>query len=131
MAKSSNGTVDQYLADLSHPRKPEIEQLRKALLGAAPGITEQIKWNAPSFGLDGEDRITMRLQPKNVLDLIFHRGAKKRSPSDPFTFDDPTGLIRWLAPDRGIIEFQDPSTLETNLPAITDLATRWLQATAD
>ncbi|QLY27997.1 DUF1801 domain-containing protein [Nocardia huaxiensis] len=131
MATSSTGKVEQFLADSSHPRKPEIEQLRKAILGANPGITEQIKWNAPSFCINGDDRITMRLQPKDVLDLIFHLGAKKRdADTATFEFDDPSGLIRWLAPGRGIIEFRDHDDLTAKLPAVVELADRWMKATA-
>ncbi|GAB0108097.1 hypothetical protein JMUB6875_71020 [Nocardia sp. JMUB6875] len=131
MAKSNNANVDQYLADLSHPRKAEIEELRKALLGASPGITEQVKWNAPSFCVNGDDRITMQLQPKDVVNLIFHLGAKKRdADAGPFEFDDPSGLIRWLAPGRGIVEFRDQDDLTEKLPAVVELADRWMKATA-
>ena len=73
MAKQS---VTAFLETLEHPRKAEIERLRAIILAADPTLGEQIKWNAPSFGRNGEDRITFRLQPGDKVDLIFHRGAK-------------------------------------------------------
>lgn len=132
MATSKGGSVEQYLADLAHPRKGEIEELRKAILGASPGITEQVKWNAPSFCVHGDDRITMQLQPRDVVNLIFHTGAKKRAAdAGPVEVDDPSGLIRWLAPGRGIVEFRDHEDLKAKLPATIDLADRWMRATAE
>ncbi len=37
------------MAGLEHPLKAEIEALRDIILRAHPGITELIKWNAPSL----------------------------------------------------------------------------------
>ncbi|WP_067547877.1 DUF1801 domain-containing protein [Nocardia crassostreae] len=125
-------TVEEFLADSPHPRKAKIEELRAAILLANPQLTEQIKWNAPSFCVNGDDRITFQLQPKDVVALIFHRGAKKRDgDADGFTFDDPTGLIDWRSPDRGLIGFADKQDVQAKLPAVVDLATRWIKATAD
>lgn len=41
--------VALFLKELEHPLKDEIEEVRKIILSAADDITEQIKWNAPSF----------------------------------------------------------------------------------
>lgn len=68
-------TVDAHLARSEHPRKAAISEVRAIILGADPGITEQIKWNAPSFCYGGDDRVTMRLQPRDCLHLVFHRGS--------------------------------------------------------
>ncbi|HEY8600883.1 MAG TPA: DUF1801 domain-containing protein, partial [Thermomicrobiales bacterium] len=63
----------QFLETLDDSRKAEVEQLRAIILDADPGITEQIKWKAPSFCYRGDDRVTMRLHPKGGVQLIFHR----------------------------------------------------------
>ena len=63
-ARSKKAAVEDFLAELPHPRKVEkIEELRAAILGADQAIGEQVKWNAPSFGVDGDDGTTFRLQP--------------------------------------------------------------------
>ncbi len=90
--------VDTFINELVHSRKPEIEQLRDAILAAPIEITEQVKWNAPSFCCDGDDRVTFRLHPGNRVELVFHRGAKKRADTSTFTFHDPVGHLKWLAP---------------------------------
>jgi hypothetical protein len=90
--------VERFMQELDHSRKEEIAELRSAILDSNDRITEQIKWKAPSFCFAGEDRVTFRLQPHDVVQLIFHRGAKVKDHAD-FTFEDSTGLLKWAAPD--------------------------------
>ena len=123
-------TVDQFLANVDHSRKAEIEAIRALILGIDPGITEQIKWNAPSFCDGGDDRVTMRLQPQNRLELIFHRGAKVKD-SQNFQFDDPTGLMVWAAKDRGVVTIANQADLDGKQAAIADLVRAWMQATRE
>lgn len=126
MAKPS---VDDYMAALEHARRDEIEALRSALMPADPDLVETIKWNAPSYGYQGSDRITMRLQPGDRVELVFHRGAAKRD--DSFAFEDSTGLVRWATPDRGVVVVTDRAMLDARLADIVALARAWLAATRD
>lgn len=41
--------VDEFLENLSHPLKAEVEAVRSIIMGANKGIAEEVKWNAPSF----------------------------------------------------------------------------------
>ena len=120
-------SVEAFLADLEHPRKPEVEALRQIILQSVPGLAERIKWNAPSFGLGEDDRITMRLQPGDRLQLVLHRGAKAR-PVDGFAFSDPAALIEWAAADRGVITLA-PGQLDQLREALADVLRRWVAAT--
>ena len=120
-------SVEGFLEGLSHKRLDDILALRQIVLAADPAITERVKWNAPSFCREGDDRITMRLQPGDRLELIFHRGAKPRDSTD-FAFEDPTGRIEWAAPDRGIYRVKNP---EADRDAITRLVSAWMAATAE
>lgn len=124
------GEVDRFLAGLEHPLKPEIERLRTIVLGANPEITERIKWNAPSFCYQGDDRVTMRLHPPTRLQLIFHRGAKVKDSTD-FAFEDTTGLLKWAAKDRAVVTFADVAVIETRANELAELVNRWVIATAD
>jgi hypothetical protein len=119
-------TVDEFLTDLDHPRIDEIRRIRTGLLAGDAELGERIKWNAPSFGHDGDDRVTFRLQPGDRFELVFHRGVHKRD--DPFTFDDPDHLITWATSDRGtaVVTVGMTDHEEARLVA---LAHRWLQAT--
>lgn len=120
--------VDAYLDDLQHARKAEIESLRRAILDAVPGLVERIKWNAPSFGLGEDDRITMRVHPGDRVQLILHRGAKAGA-DDFFRFEDPAKLLSWAAPDRGVVTFKDAEDLATKLTALPDVLRRWVACT--
>jgi hypothetical protein len=86
---NTSAEVDQFMARLEHPLKEGVQRLRTAILASNDTITEHIKWNAPSFRHAGQDRVTFRLQPDDKLQLIFHRGAKVRTDTAAFAFNDP------------------------------------------
>jgi hypothetical protein len=91
-------------------------------------ITEHIKWNAPSFRHAGQDRVTFRLQPGDKLQLIFHRGVKVRADTAEFVFEDPTGLMTWLAPDRAVIDFPDLQAVTMHQAEVVSLVNRWVSS---
>jgi len=103
-----------------------VGSLRASILAADPRITEHVKWNAPSFVVDETDRVTMRLHPKGGVQLIFHRGAKVRDDTATFRFDDPSGLLKWATPDRGILMIETEEDAAAKAPVITDLVRRWV-----
>jgi hypothetical protein len=89
-----NQVVD-YMNNLEHPLKKEIEEVRKIILSANNQFTEHIKWNAPSFCINNEDRVTFNLQGKGYFRLIFLRGSKVKKDNigkGPL-FEDTTGLF--------------------------------------
>jgi len=120
--------VAEFLRQLSHPLKDGIIELRAAILASDEQITEQIKWNAPSFSYRGEDRVTFRLQPGDRLQLVFHRGAKVRADADDFAFEDDTGLLEWASRDRATLALGDMADVHAKLPTVVDLVGRWMRA---
>ena len=123
---SERADVDAFLRDLKHKRKDDIQAVRAIVRTADKKLVERIKWNAPSYGYD-DDRVTFRLQPKDVVQLIFHRGAKKRT--DAFVFDDDTGLLEWLADDRAAVTFKDQADIRAKKAKLTNLVISWMKAT--
>ncbi len=121
-------SVTAFLTSLEHSRKAEINRVRNIILGTHPDIVEKIKWNAPSFGLEADDRITFRLQPGDKVDLIFHRGAKPKA-LDGFAFADETGLLKFIAPDRAVLIFTDAVDIETKIEKLRWLVRSWIAAT--
>jgi len=120
--------VDAYLAALDHPLKSGVMEIRIAILQSNADISEHIKWNAPSFRYGGEDRVTFRLQPGNRCQLIFHRGAKVRADIADFVFKDDTGLLTWLTPDRGVVDFVDLQSVESRRGDVVAVVNRWVLA---
>jgi hypothetical protein len=129
MATKKKSDVAAFVAALEHPLRDGVVRLRQALLAVGDATTEQIKWNAPSFCDDGDDRCTMRLTPTTVQ-LILHRGAKVKSTAG-FAFVDDTGLVTWAAPDRGVITFKSIAEVEQHEAAVAALVGRWFVATRD
>ena len=92
---SGHKQVLVFLEGLDHPFSKEIQEVRKIILDADQNLTEQIKWNAPSFCHNREDRITFNLHAKDHFKLIFHCGAKpKDTKTNRQLFNDETGLIK-------------------------------------
>lgn len=115
--------VDRFMEQLEHPLKEDVERLRAVILASNDGITEHIKWNAPSFRYAGEDRVTFRLYPVGRAQLVFHRGAKVKDDGEDFAFDDGTGLLTWVARDRAVVALQDAGTKEA---VLVDVVNRWV-----
>ncbi len=122
-AVSGAEAVDAFIAD--HPLEKEMLLVRVILLAAAKGVSEHIKWKAPSFCLDGEDRITFDLR-KGTVNLIFHRGVKVKD-TKSFSFKDKSGLVKWLAPDRGVVVLGDAKDIKVKKAALALLAKDWLK----
>ena len=120
--------VDAYLDGLQHARKADVLALRLVIRAAVPDLVERIKWNAPSFGLGDDDRITMRLHPGDRVQLILHRGAKAGA-DDFFRFEDPDKLIAWAAPDRGVVTFGDADDLASKSAPLSEILRRWVACT--
>jgi hypothetical protein len=106
-----------------------VDLLRSLIVETHPGLTEQIKWNAPSFAVGADDRITLGFERKGGVRVVLHRGSKKTD-SAGFHFSDPTGLAEWRSADRGVIVFQNVAQVESSRSEFCDLCRRWLAATA-
>jgi hypothetical protein len=130
-ARMTDGSieVDVFMAGLDHPLKETVSNIRAAILGWNDEITEHIKWNAPSFCINGEDRVTMNLRDQDHVKLIFHRGAKVKDASD-FEFEDSSGRMVWLGEDRAVIKLTaEDETAERAIP-IAEVVSQWMAATS-
>jgi hypothetical protein len=121
--------VESFRARLDLHTRETVDAIRAIIAASHSGLTERIKWNAPSFAIGGDDRITLGLERQGGVRVVMHRGAKPQA-LDGFRFDDRDGLARWPAPDRGIIVFQDKAEVEKRAEALRDLCSRWFAATA-
>ncbi len=124
---SETGEVAAFMASLDHPLNPGIETIRHAILALDPAITERVKWKAPAFSFDN-DRLTFNLRHPGRIQIILHRGAKVKDTTG-FTFSDPTGLIAWASPDRGIVTFASIEQVDLHLDDLAPVLLDWLNAT--
>jgi hypothetical protein len=119
-------TVEEFLAELDHPRAEDVRRLRAAIMASDADLTEHVKWRAPSFCSAGEDRVTFRLFPVDHLQLVFHRGARPQDTAG-FTFGDDTGLLRWADTDRAVLTLGDSADVAAKEAAIVALVERWVR----
>lgn len=121
--------VIEYMDRLQHPLKKEIEEVRQVILNAGVLLSEQIKWNAPSYSYNNEDRITFQLHGKKGFRLIFHCGAKvKKDTAMERLIDDPSGLLQWASNDRAIISFTDSDDVNAKKDKLPSLILKWIEA---
>lgn len=124
----SASDADALLRSLKHPMAEDIDALRAVILKAHPGLTEGVKWNAPSYSVDGEDRITFQLRAKDKILLVFHRGAKKKAPPKRGRLiEDDSGLLEWAADDRAIATFR-AGEVAPKKKALAAVVKRWVAA---
>ena len=113
------------LAGLEHPHKAGIEMLRKWILALNEGITEEVKWNAPSFKV-ADHFATFRLHPPKNVQLILHTGAKAKSNAKVFAIDDPAGLLKWPASDRAVLTLASEAELQKHKDDVLRLLEQWV-----
>lgn len=119
--------VKAWLAAQEAGARQGVERLRRIIRSVEAPWVETIKWNAPSFALDGEDRVTLGLNPKGGWRVVLHRGAAGRA--DAFVFEDRTGLARWPSADRGVVQFRDLAAIDAKADELTRLIRDWVEAT--
>ncbi|MGZ8490966.1 MAG: DUF1801 domain-containing protein [Gemmatirosa sp.] len=118
--------VDALLATLDHPRTPEIQALRRLILGADARIGEGVKWNAPSFRTS-EWFATFHLRARDGVQVVLHLGAKVRADADVRArIADPQALLDWRSADRAIATFRDLPDVAARGAAFADVVREWI-----
>lgn len=124
-----NIEVTDFLNNLNHPFIKEIEQLRNCILSANKNISENIKWNGPNYCIDNEDRITMRVQPPTKqVQLIFHRGAKKKEQPKDKLIANKSKMLVWKENDRAIVTFKSLQDIENGKTELATIIYEWIKA---
>lgn len=129
---SAQHPVVDYLNKLQHPLKSEIEAVRKLILSANTQLTEQIKWNAPSFCFDGDDRITFNLHGKDAFQLVFHCGVKAKNKKLKGRLpEDYAGLLEWASDDRAIMKLGNMQDVKAKQEALVKTVKDWIVLSTD
>lgn len=121
-------TVEEFLNDLDSNKRIRVDILRKLILAAEPRLEEHIKWNAPSYVMDGEDRITFNLMNKQgVVKLVLHMGAtRKEDKNGTPIMQDETGLVEWNSDIRGMIIFDAGEDIDLKSASLRQIIKHWL-----
>jgi uncharacterized protein YdhG (YjbR/CyaY superfamily) len=96
-----------YMQSLDHPLKPEIEQLREILKSADERLSERIKWNAPSYHLNGVDIVTFGplMRKKDEILLVFHH---------PKVVEIVSDILEGQFKDRRLVTLRNQTEVDAN-----------------
>lgn len=124
--------VDEFMAKLDRPLRTQMEAVRSVILSADRRITEGIKWNAPSCYCH-EWFATFNRSPraKELVQVVFHRGAKAKAVGNSRYVDDPSGILEWITQDRCIAKFEGMSDIETKKDALKAVVAQWVSKLSD
>lgn len=115
--------VEAFMDRLDHPFKAEVQALREIIKGVSPDITEQIKWNAPTFSHDGDYIATFNLHSVKNVHLVFHHPQVASIESEILEGDYPDGRRMAYFADMDDIKARQ-SALEEVVKALVTGAAR-------
>ncbi len=115
-AVSDTPGVNAQMKQLDHPFKSEVEAVRKIIKSVNPNITEQWKWNAPSFSYKGY-LVTFNLWEKERVHLVFHNGA---------ILNDQDGFLQGNYPDRRMAYFLTKKEIKEKQAVLENVIREWI-----
>ena len=101
--------VESYLDAVSDEHRPTVDAIRTTIFDVYPDATETIKWNKPTYGVDGTDRFYLDHYTEHVS-FGFMQGSD---------LDDPDGFLEGTGKNMRHIKFRDPD--EVDDPAVRSL----------
>lgn len=121
-------TLEGFIDNLDKDKRLQVDTLRELILKTEPRLEEHIKWNAPSYILDGEDRITFNIMNKQgVIKLVLHMGATRKEDKKAVSvLKDESGLIEWSSDIRGVISFTGIEDINSKLTLLRKIIRDWL-----
>ena len=121
-------TLEEFLNDLNEDKRQQVDTLRDLIINTAPQLEEHIKWSAPSYVLNGEDRITFNLMNKEgAVKLVIHMGAtRKEDKKGKPILENDGGIVEWSSDIRGVITFQNIEDIQAKNRVLKKLLSNWL-----
>ena len=125
---SDTEKVTELIEKLQSPTKEIVEFIRQVILDTDNQISEQIKWNSPSFYYNGEmkafdpkeykrDILVINLHRGNIL-LVLPTGAK---------INDTTGILEGNYTDgRKLIKIKDLEDAKSKEDGLKKVLKDWL-----
>ncbi len=120
--------VDLFLDQKKHPQRELIDELRQLIMSCDKTLVENVKWNAPNYVYNNNDRITLNLSGKGMVRVILHCGAAKIKAPAKTLINDSSGLLTWPSNDRAIAAFKSVEDLQSHQVVFKKLVQSWLKA---
>jgi Domain of unknown function (DU1801) len=113
--------LTSFLARLEHPLRAEIDAVRGVINGAGGGLSERVKWNAPSWHLGDHDFGALNLRQAGYVQLVVVYPSGIMIESDILTGT-------WA--DRRLARFDSLADIGEKSAALTALVRAWGAAVA-
>ena len=123
-------SVDAFLEGHKHPLRETAQALVSRIRKIDSSLEEGIKWNAPSFKHQGDDRLTLNLSAKDRIRLILHCGAKAGPKRKSKLIESDSQLLEWAGNDRAIINFDSVDAVHDARKDLESIIKAWLAASA-
>lgn len=112
-----NPQVDEFMANLKHPLKAELQRVREIILGADKKMTEVIKWGGPTFVYKG-NLATLTPRSKRFVNLFFQTGA---------TIPNGHGILEGDAREVRVARFHDMKDIAEKEAALKAVVQEWIR----
>lgn len=121
-------TVNEFLADQPAEKLEQINFIRQLILRIEPSLIENLKWNAPNYTFQNEDRITFNTMNKEgIIKLILHMGAsRKENKNGKPVLSKDFGIVDWNSDIRGTISFENINNIKDKEDVLAKVISGWL-----
>ena len=129
MKSDSPAAIEKFRRGLDPGTLETVDALRAVVAAADDRLVEDFKWNAPSFRVGAEHRVTLGLQRTGGVRLVLHRGVATKDTTH-FAFEDVDGLAQWPSKDRGVVTVENAAQVLERQDALHRMIKRWIDAAA-
>ncbi len=112
-----NPKVDKWFEKYDNPQKELVLAVRDIVLSVDDRVTEDIKWQAPTFIYRGNIASFFPKAKKNVS-LMFHKGA---------SISDPSKLLEGDGDTSRVARFFDQEDLAKKKSALEGVILSWIK----
>jgi hypothetical protein len=114
---SNTKKIGDFLANLKHPLKSEIEASIKIIREVSPKIQEDVKWGGPSFDY-AEPMATFNPRIQDFVAIIFHKGE---------LINDKSGLLEAAPKGKAYVKFRSMKEVEDNKENLQKIVEEWIR----
>lgn len=111
-----NPQVDEFMANLKHPFKEELQRVREIILNTDSRMQEAIKWGAPTFFYK-KNLATLTVRTKKHVQLFFQQGA---------LLPDRFGILEGEADEVRVAQFNNLQEIEAKKKALQAVVRAWI-----
>lgn len=115
--KNKNPKVDEWFKSYDNPLRELVNEVREIILATDERISEDIKWQAPTFIYKGNIASFFPKSKKNVS-LMFHKGA---------SIPNPDGLLEGEGKVSRVARFYDAQDIEKKKASLETIIKDWIE----